>query len=373
MSHPASSSPVAYSPSVEKVDPKEGEAIQGLEAAIHEIQDRTAKDYGTPIRGVHAKGHGLVRARLTVIDGLPSELAQGLFAASGSYDAVMRFSTAPGDILDDSISSPRGLGLKVLGVAGDRLAGSEADDCQDFVLVNGSAFGNPTPAAFLPGLKLLARTTDHVDGLKHAVSATLQTIEGALETVGIKSSLIATLGGAPNTHPLGDTYYSQVPFRFGAYIAKFALAPVAPFLTDLKGDKINAHDRPDALREDINEVVGTQGGAWELRVQLCTDLGDMPIEDASAVWDEKVSPYRPVARITAEPQPSWQHGVSDGQEAELAFSPWHGLAAFQPLGGVNRARRSVYAKSQAFRGAASGCPMHMGEAASADVYRHQSR
>ena len=225
-------------------------------------------------------------------------------------------------------------------------------------MVNGPAFGNPTPAKFLPGLKLLAKTTDHVDGLKHVVSATLQTIEGALETVGIKSPLIATLGGAPNTHPLGDTYFSQVPFRFGDYIAKFSIAPIAPFLTDLKGDKVNASGRPDALREDINEVIGAQGGTWELRVQLCTDLEKMPIEDASVIWDEKLSPYRAVARITAEPQVGWQHGVSDREEAELAFSPWHGLALFQPLGGVNRARKSVYMNSQAFRGAVHACPVH---------------
>lgn len=358
MSEPLATLPVRFSPAIEHIEPGEDKVIAELAATIADIQTTTAKDYGNPIRGVHAKGHGLLKARVTILDGLPADLAQGMFATPGTHDAVMRFSTAPGDILDDSISSPRGLAIKIMDVPGDRLAGSEGKACQDFVLVNGPAFGNPTPEKFLPGLKLLAKTTDHVEGLKKVVSGALQAIEGALETVGIQSPLIATLGGAPNTHPLGDIYFSQVPFRFGEYIAKFSVAPVSPILTDLKGDKVDAGGRPDALREVINEVIGVQGGEWEIRVQLCTDLDDMPIEDASVIWDEKRSPFRAVARIIVEPQPSWEHGVSDVQEAELAFSPWHGLAAFQPLGGVNRARKPVYQKSQAFRGAIAGCPVH---------------
>lgn len=359
MAQPIETTPIRFSPAVEQVEPSEAETIAALSATIAEIQTTTAKDYGNPIRGVHAKGHGLLKARVTILDGLPAELAQGLFATPGTHDAVMRFSTAPGDILDDSISSPRGLAIKILDVPGDRLDGSEGEDCQDFVLVNGPAFGNATAEKFLPGLKLLAKTTDHVDGLKKVVSGALQTIEGALETVGVKSPLIATLGGAPNTHPLGDTYFSQVPFRYGDYIVKFSVAPVSAILTDLEGDKVHAgDDRPDALREVINEVIAVQGGEWELRVQLCTDLDAMPIEDASAIWDEKRSPFRAVARITVEPQRTWEHGVSDAEEAALAFSPWHGLAAFQPLGGVNRARKPVYQKSQAFRGVTAGCPVH---------------
>jgi len=35
----------------------------------------------------------------------------------------------------------------------------------------------------------------------------------------------------------------------------------------------------------------------------------------------------------------------------LAFSPWHSLAAHQPLGSINRLRRSVYSESANHRGA----------------------
>ena len=205
------------------------------------------------MRGVHAKGHAIVKGKLEVLSGIAPALAQGLFAAPGSYDALLRFSTLPGDILDDSISVPRGLAVKLFDVSGDRLPGSEADTTQDFILVNGPAFAAPTPKAFLANLKMLAKTTDSGEGLKKGLSAVLQTVDAALETVGIQSPTIQTLGGAPNTHPLGETYYTQVPLRHGNYIAKISIAPVSPNLTELAGSNLDASGRPDALREDMGQ------------------------------------------------------------------------------------------------------------------------
>ena len=223
--------------------------------------------------------------------------------------------------------------------------------------MNGPAFAAPTPKAFLANLKMLAKTTDTGEGLKKALSVTLQVVDAALEAVGIQSPTIQTLGGAPNTHPLGETYYTQVPFRYGNYVAKLSLAPVSPNITSLTGDKVETSGRPDALREDIGEVFIEQDSVWELRVQLCTDPDAMPIEDASVVWDEKQSPFVPVARLTIPAQISWEHGTSDGQDKVVAFSPWHGLVAHQLMGGVNRARKPTYEASVKFRGDFNGCPM----------------
>jgi hypothetical protein len=358
MAEPVLHSAIPYTLGVERPEADEADTVTGLNEQIHGIQEKTAKDYGSAARGLHAKGHAILKGRIEVLGGLAAPLAQGLFSAPGSYDLVMRYSTVTGDILPDSISGPRGLAIKVLGVSGDRLPGSEADTTQDFVMVNGPAFVAPTPKAFLGSLAQLAKTTDKVEGIKEAVSATLQVIDTALEAVGIKSPTVQTLGGAPNTHPLGETYYTQVPFRYGQFIAKLSLAPISPNLTALTGDTVETTDRNDALREVIRETMVEQDGVWELRVQLCTDLEKMPIEDATAVWDEDHSPYIMVARVTVPAQVSWENGTSETQENDLAFNPWHGLAAHQPLGGVNRVRKPVYAASAKFRGDFNGCPMH---------------
>jgi hypothetical protein len=351
-------SPVAFAPSVEVRANDEADTIQGLNEQLRLVQEKTAKDYGTAVRGVHAKGHAIVNGKLEVLSGIAPALAQGLFSAPGSYDALLRFSTLPGDILDDSVSVPRGLAIKLFDVTGDRLPGSENDTTQDFILVNGPAFASPTPKAFLANLKMLAKTTDVGEGLKKGLSATLQVVDAALETVGIQSPTIQTLGGAPNTHPLGETYYTQVPLRHGDYIAKLSVAPVSPNLTELTGSKVDTSDRPDALREVMAEVFIEQDSVWELRVQLCTDLKAMPIEDSSVVWDEKQSPYVAVARLTVPVQHGWRNGLSEQQEQSVSFSPWHGLAAHQPIGGVNRARKPTYEMSVKFRGEHNGCPIH---------------
>ncbi|WP_019516244.1 catalase family protein [Sphingomonas sp. Mn802worker] len=351
-------SPVAFTPKVEVRADDEAETIQGLNEQLRIIQETTAKDYGTAVRGVHAKGHAIVKGTLEVLSGVAPALAQGLFSTPCSYDALLRFSTLPGDILDDSVSVPRGIAVKLFGVAGDRLAGSEDDTTQDFILVNGPAFAAPTPKAFLANLKMLAKTTDSGEGLKKGLSAVLQTVDAALETVGIQSATIQTLGGAPNTHPLGETYYTQVPLRHGDYIAKLSVAPVSPNLTELAGSKVNTSGRPDALREALGEVLIEQDSVWEMRVQLCTDLDKMPVEDSSIVWDENESPYVAVACLTVPAQIGWQHGLSDQQEQAVSFSPWHGLAAHQPLGGVNRARKPTYEMSTQFRSQHNGCPVH---------------
>jgi len=114
----------------------------------------------------------------------------------------------------------------------------------------------------------------------------------------------------------------------------------------------------DALREEIDAVIAAQGGEWELRVQLCADLEAMPVENPTVVWDATESPFRAIARIVVPPQSGWNDDKTRRIDDGMAFNPWHGLAAHQPLGAINRARRSAYAMSANFRAAFNGCPIH---------------
>jgi hypothetical protein len=354
----ATADPVRFDPAMETPAPDEAETQKGLVEALHSILETTSSDYGHAVRSVHAKSHGLIRATLTVKPDLPEPYAQGLFATPGEHEAILRISTNPGDILDDSISVPRGLALKVLGVEGERLPGAEGATTQDFVMASAPAFAAPDPKAFLKSLKQLSATTDKAEGLKKALSAVLRAAEGALEAVGGESAFFKQVGGFPNVHPLGLTYYSQTPFLYGPYVAKFSVAPVSPHLKALEGEKVNASGRPDALREDVAETMIEQRAEWELRVQLLTDRDAMPIEDSSVPWDEAKSPFVAVATIVAEPQASWTPGESDATEDKLSFAPWHGLAAHRPLGGINRARRPAYEMSAGFRADFNRCPIH---------------
>ena len=345
--------PLPYTPSVEVVEDDEQETIQQLIGQMTKIQQKTFEDGGHAIRSVHAKSHGLIEAKLIVTD-LPAYLAQGLFAKGGTYPVVMRFSAIPGDILDDNVSAPRGLSIKIKGVEGTRLPGSDGATTQDFVMVNGPVFSAPNAKKFLGTLKLLAATTDKAPGLKQAVSTALQGVERVVEAFGGESGTLKALGGHPETHVLGETYYSQTPFLYGDYMAKLSIAPVSAGLKALTDAKVDLDDKPDGLRAAVVDFFSTHGGEWEIRAQLCTDLDKMPIEDASVEWPEDESPYVTIGRLVAEPQPAWTAARSAVVDDRLAFSPWHGVAAHRPIGGVNRARKPAYENSKRFRAEHNG-------------------
>jgi hypothetical protein len=181
------------------------------------------------------------------------------------------------------------------------------------------------------------------------LAAALRGLEKAVEALGGQSALLTTLGGHPETNPLGETYYSQVPVLFGDYFGKICVRPLSPALQALHKAPVDLEHRPDGLRDAVAAHFEEQGGEWELCVQLCTDIAAMPVEDASVVWDEALSPFVPVARIVAGAQASWSDARADAMDAGLAFSPWHGVAAHRPLGSVMRLRRQAYENARRFR------------------------
>ena len=270
---------------------------------------------------------------------------------------MIRLSTVPGDILDDSVSTPRGMAVKIVGVEGERLPGSEGDATQDFVMVNGPAFNAPSARKFLGSVKLLAATTDKAEAAKKVASAALRGVETVLEAFGHKSPTITSLGGQRETHILGDTFYSQAPLLWGPYMVKVCVAPVSPELRALTDAPLAVNGKPNGIREAVVEFFRQNGAEWELRVQLCTDLEAMPIEDASVAWPETRSPYLPVARISVPPQVAWSEARSAAVDDGMAFSPWHGLAAHRPIGSIMRARKMAYARSERFRGERNGRPI----------------
>ena len=349
--------PIRYSPCVENVKPDEGEIVEKLCETFDTILETTANDYGHAVRSVHAKAHGILQGTMTIEPGLTAELAQGLFAVPGEHKVYMRLSTNAGDILPDAISLPRGLALKVLDASGERLPGAEGTT-QDFVMVNGKVFQAKTADAFLGSLKLLAGTTDRMEGVKVAASTVLRGVNKALQAVGVESSSLASLGGAPNVDPLGETYYSLTPFRYGDYIAKFSVAPVAPALTALTGTEIDGSKQPDAIRDTVRSEMAGIEGVWEFRVQLCRDLERQPVEDPTVEWKEDETPFQRVATIAVHPQDSWDQRTVEAVDERMRFGVWTGLAAHRPLGNINRARNAPYRHSANFRQRFNGCPIH---------------
>ena len=330
---------VRYSDDLETVSGDEGRVIDGIIASMtHESQIVAERDGGT-VRASHAKSTGLVKGTLTVLPALPEPLRQGLFAAAQSYAVLMRFAQGPGEVLSDSVSTHRGVGIKVLGVQGAKLPGHDGAT-QDFVLATGPAFAQSNAETFLAAIKGIEKNTGRPEALKQAVSSTARVLNAALNAVGTDSSTFGFFGHAKR-NPLADTYFSQAALRYGDHVAKLGLFPVSPDLIAIIDQTIDTASDPDGFRRAVVEHLRSREAAFEMRVQLCTDPDAMPVEDASVPWPEDQSPYLPVARITIPAQDAYSPARQSYFEA-LSFQPAHALAAHRPLGSLMRARLTTY-------------------------------
>lgn len=340
---------VPYSDAVEAIQPDEQRTFDDIAATMQDISHKIGDRQRHTTRSVHAKSHALVKADVTIKTDLPEPLRQGLAAQAGTFGAILRFSTNPGDILSDHISSPRGLAMKIVGVEGEKVPNHAGEVTQDFTMVNGKVFDTKDAAGFLKNMQLLDKSANAPEALKQAVSTASRIGETALEAVGLQSSFLKGFG-EPANNPLGEEYYTQAPLRWGAYFGKVALVPVSENLLSLHKKHVPHASEWNALRDEFSRFFKEESEAtWELRVQLCTDLETMPVEDARTEWDEKESPYLAVGTVTAKRQEIYSDARRVYVDETLSFNPWHALAAHRPLGNINRARFQAYAMSSKFR------------------------
>ncbi|MBL1101524.1 LodA/GoxA family CTQ-dependent oxidase [Streptomyces sp. 205] len=82
----------------------------------------------------------------------------------------------------------------------------------------------------------------------------------------------------------------------------------------------------------------------------------MPLDRATARWEESDSSPVRVARLTLHQQNTEARGQAAYGE-NLAFNPWHGLPEHRPAGSIAEARRVVYPASAARRRHANGIPV----------------
>jgi hypothetical protein len=343
--------PLPFDPAMEQKIPNEDTLIDEINASMGRLARMMHDRYRHALRSVHAKSHGLLKAELTTLPNLPEPYAQGLFSTPAMYPVIMRFSTTPGDLLRDSISTPRGLALKVIGAAanGQPVTPNHAGNTtQDFVFANGKAFGVPDLKAFLAQQHLIEKHADDSQSFKQAVSTTARGANAVLSSIGVHSAALDNLG-YPETHILGDSFGSLAPLRYGSYVAKLRIVPYSENLKALTNKSLNLHHDFSALKNAVVEFFKTQTAVWQFEAQLLTDIKTMPIEDASVEWPEKDSPFVPVAHLTAAPQNAYSPARLVYVDEQLAFSPWHALAAHQPLGNIMRARLKAYEASAAYR------------------------
>ena len=347
---------VLYTDTVETIPGDEHETIDKILESMHRLTGRTEKQYGHAIRVSHAKSHGVAVGELDVYGNLSEPLRQGLFAEPRRYAVIARLANVPGEIDSDVVGTQRGLSIKILGVEGEMLPEHAGETTQDWVLDTGNRFAAKDAKEFLATHLLLEHAPQMPQVVKEVVSdASLATNE-AFHAVGGDSAHLDFLG-SPRVHPLGEAYFSQAPIRYGNYIAKLAIVPIAPEQVALENMKIDPSKDPDALRTATVNYLREHDAVFEIRIQLCAHLETMPVENATTEWKESESPYQPVARLTFPRQEAYSDARRDYADQDLSFCMSHSLAAHRPLGSIMRARLRAYPEMSTHRRKMNGKPL----------------
>ncbi|AKJ31206.1 catalase family protein [Caldimonas brevitalea] len=339
---------VRYSDQIETRQADEEELIDKIVASMGRVNRKVFDRHRHATRDAHAKSHGVLKGELIVYDGLPEPLRQGVFAAARRYPVVARLSSAPGDILSDRVPSPRGMALKLIGVDGPRLLPGRGEArTQDFLLVNHPVIPFGHVHAYWEVQQTMEKHADNPELVRRAVAALARGAGKVADLLHVDHPTLEAVG-SPDLHPLGDTYYSMAALRYGDYVAKVSAAPLSENVKRLAGQHVNG-DGDSLLRDLVVDFFAAQGAEYELRVQLCTDVQRMPIEDASVVWPESDSPYLPVGKLVFPAQPAYSPARRVYADDVLSFNPWHGIEAHRPLGSIMRVRIKAYEMSSRFR------------------------
>ncbi|WP_225826957.1 catalase family protein [Streptomyces naphthomycinicus] len=349
---------VRYTPDVEDEDP---DFDRNLQTVIKKTEGYIAESVsaggtGRALRDAHAKGYGLVRGEVEILDGLPAEYAQGIYATPGTHDALIRFSNgSPHAGADARLGSATGLALKMFGVPGPTLLEDEPDTGTfDYANINGPVFFCNTiehylfiqdlflnaPSYFSQGRPGARRFyTDFVTG-----KGTLDRDDWAWD----EFLAFLRLSKIPPANVLLSSYWTMGAVRHGDHIAKVRITPDASSAAAVVRRAIDPSSAEEVFRPALQDELRERPYAFDIQVQLCTDLERMPVEDTTVEWPERLSPPVTVARLRLPRQ-----DISGPENLEkmdaLSFTPWRVTAEHRPLGNIMRARKEVYRHSSVER------------------------
>lgn len=288
-----------------------------------ESKDNTLHRFNQP------KTIACVKADFRVHEDVPDNLRHGIFSQPGHYPATLRFANA--SEWDDSKKDIRGLSIRVSNVKGQVIWGKPG--FQDFILNSYPALFVATPEDFLEFTK--ARESNQKLGFF------INPFNSHL-----KSLWIVYKARKKHLCPLDIRYWSTVPFSLGEnteQVVKYSVIPGSEYKTT---QAVNAGE--NQLRAGLKAHLEKDRACFYFGIQTQIDPYSMPIEDASVIWNESVSPFQIVATITIENQ-DFDNPKSLERCETSSFNPWQCLAAHRPLGRMNEVRRMVYANAAELR------------------------
>ncbi len=298
----------------------------GMIRLINEIQENKSGG-GEITRFNQGKSLGCFNAQFEVADDLAADLRHGLFTKAGRYEALVRFANA--STFDDRDKDLRGMSIKVFGVGGESLSGPAGQ--QEFLLNSYPALFVDTPETFYKFIQATYRD----ERIRFFISPF---------DLHLKSLWILFKARDNHTSPFDIRFFSTTPFALGdSAVVKYSARPCSKV-----GSKLPDELSENYLRSAMSQHLEKAQVCFDFMVQAQTNDDDMPIEDASVIWDEEESPFQKVARIIIKNQDFSSPGALAECE-KTSFNPWHSLPQHKPLGRMNLVRDRVYVETSKFR------------------------
>lgn len=296
---------------------------------------RIAKGQCPALRPVFLKPHGVAAAQFQIRPDLPEPYRVGLFSEPGRvFDAWVRFSSDTLPSTDD-YKTTLGMGIKLFDVPGEKLIGNPDAPTFDLILQNFDVFFVDTASDMCAFTQAGVVNHDYDPYLK-AHPKTAQLLDAMAKPV---ASVLAT------------PYWSGLPFSFGETYAKYKLEPtlyIDPPATDPAD--------PTYLAADLATRLKAGEARFRFMVQLRTAPDRMPLDEATVVWSEDLSPPIHVADLVIPAQDINARGQADYGE-NLSMNIWRVTAPHKPVGSIADARRVVYAAAAELRRNVNGIPL----------------
>ena len=278
-----------------------------------------------------------------------------MFKTPGSYDCIMRYSSLTPKIVPDNVPAPRGIGLKIFGVEGDKLWG-EDKKTQDWTFNNYPILELRDPKTTYDIADSLERNWNDLpkfaDEQSKRVDADVATKGSQLPKQHSRFTFQLTPHPCTRTNVVtvvAMPEYSQSAYRHGAYVAKYGVFPLGEAQKKIEHDDIK-DDAPINIISQFNRQFHmSHKVTYSFCAQLLQNLDEQPVEDLGVEWDAKKYPFEQIATLEFEPQDSWMPEFRTWWDDRITVNSWHGLKEHTPLGGTNRMRRVVYAESRKLR------------------------
>src|SRR5438105_5552399 len=347
-----------YSPDIDSVSPDFEANLETVVKGVERYVSASVATEGTghAVRFAHAKAYGFVRGEVEILDGLPTEYAQRIYARPGSHDALIRFSNGAAHLgSDTTLPTGTGLALKIFGIAGRTMLDDEPDSGTfDYANINAPVFFCNTVAHYLfihnlftalPGY--FAQGKPGRNRFYHDYLTGKGTL-AADDWIWDELFAFLTVAKIPAINLLLSTYWTMGAVRHGDYIAKVRIAPAAAFAERVAHRSMLPNSAHEVYRPALVAELQARPYEFDIQVQLCTDLERMPVQDVTVEWSEQLSPSVTVAKLRIP-----QQDISGEDNLEkmdrLSFTPWRVTAEHAPLGETMRLRKEVYRRASILR------------------------